>query len=90
MTLGEAIREFLKRYKLEDKIQDVKLQSVSKKVLGKDMARWIVKISFWQGNLTIEVNNAAVKQELGFHKTKIIDQINIELGSEIVKNIVIK
>jgi hypothetical protein len=87
MSVGDAIRAFLKRYKLEDKYHEERVAIVCREVIGEDLARWIRSISFHRGNLNIEVNNAAVKQELGFHRSTIKESVNKYFNREMVHQV---
>ncbi|HNJ90622.1 MAG TPA: DciA family protein [Chitinophagales bacterium] len=40
--------------------------------------------------LTIYINSAPLKQDLGFSKQQIIDRVNEELGERVVKEVAIR
>lgn len=90
MSTGEAIKAFLKAYRLEDKILEAKLKSLCDNVLGAAICKKVTDISFRNQTLTISVSSAALKQELEFSKSTIIDNLNKELGTISVKKVIIK
>lgn len=89
MSSGDAIKAFLKAYRLEDKIVEAKLRSLCDNVLGAVICRKVTDVSFRNHTLTIKVSSAALKQELDFRKSTIIDNLNKELGTETVKRLII-
>jgi len=84
MSVGDAIRIFLRKYRLEDKLAVLELEKSCRSVLGPDLSKWVNSISFYRGVLVLEVGNASVKQELNYHKSRIRTEINKKAGKEIV------
>ena len=51
------------------------------------MSRYTEKITLKGNTLFISLNNATLREELGYGKEKIIKMMNEQLGSEILKKI---
>lgn len=86
-SLGDAIKAFLKSYRLEDKINEVKLKVACNNVLGPAISKHVEKISYRNGTLNISLRSAALKNELNYSKSLIIENINKEMQQNIVKQI---
>jgi len=85
--LGEAIREFLRTYKLEEKITETRILSSWEKVVGPHIARYTRKISLKEQVLTVYLNSSVMRNELSLAREKIIGMINKEAGAEVVKEV---
>jgi hypothetical protein len=90
MTIGEAIRAFLKAYDLEDKLAEAGLKAVCEEVLGPEISRELLDITFRRGTLTISFKSASIKQELEYSKSLIVTNINREMKKELVKKLIIR
>lgn len=90
MSAADAIRAFFRQYRLEDKINEAKLRSVCDRVLGPVISKQVTQISFRNHTVSISVKSAALKQELEYQKSLIIENINVEMKKEIVKEVIIK
>ena len=85
--LGDAIREFLRTYKLEEKVMETRIFSSWDKILGPHIARYTRKISLKDKVLTVYLNSSVMRSELLLAREKIIKIVNKEAGSEVVRDI---
>ncbi len=88
MTLGQAIKELLKTYKLEDKMTEVKLINSWETVVGKMIAKHTLNIKLKNRKLFVKMDSAAITNELGYAKTKIVKALNKEAGADILDEII--
>ncbi len=88
MTLGQAIKELLKSYKLEDKMTEVKLVNSWESVVGKMIAKHTLDIRLKNRKLFVKMDSAAITNELSYAKTKMIKALNKEAGADILDEIV--
>ncbi|MBU0649470.1 DUF721 domain-containing protein [Patescibacteria group bacterium] len=54
---------------------------------GQDVFGYIKHVSFQNGDLKIKCASSAVAQNLTINKTRLINEINQGLGSQVVKNL---
>jgi hypothetical protein len=87
-SLGDAIREMLDAYKLNDKLNEVDAVRHWPEVVGEMIARYTGDIYIRNGKLFVRIENAALKNELLYARTKIIESLNKEAGKEVVREIV--
>ncbi len=90
LTAGDAIKAFFKAYHLEDKILEVKIVSACDKVLGTAISKQLETIRFRNHILTLSLRNAALRQELEYRKSVIMQNINEEMGPGTVTKVVIR
>jgi predicted nucleic acid-binding Zn ribbon protein len=87
-TLGEAIQELIKTYRLEDKLNQARLIKSWDTVTGEMISRHTEKL-FVKGNkLYIKLDSDALKNELIYARTKLVKMLNDSVGSEIITEIV--
>ncbi|MBU1012893.1 MAG: DUF721 domain-containing protein [Bacteroidetes bacterium] len=88
MTIGQAIKELLKTYKLEDKMTEVKLINSWESVVGKMIANHTVDIKLKKRKLFVKMDSAAITNELTYAKTKMVKALNKEAGADILDEII--
>jgi predicted nucleic acid-binding Zn ribbon protein len=87
ILLKDAIEKFLKDFKLEDKLNETKLVGSWEKVAGKLIARHTQEIFVKDHVLYIKADSSALKQELTYMKSKLIDKLNRESSTVVIKDI---
>ncbi|MDR2085446.1 MAG: DUF721 domain-containing protein [Bacteroidales bacterium] len=83
--IGNVIKNMLKELRLEDKYLQARIHSAWKDISGEYLYRHTTKVKFQNECLYLYINSAAIKNELQYSKTIIIEQINKEIGEEAVK-----
>jgi predicted nucleic acid-binding Zn ribbon protein len=87
-SIGDAIRQFLQAYRLEDKLNETRLISCWEKVLGKLVANHTKSISIKNKILFVRIDSAALRNELSYSKQKIIKSLNEEVKAEVIEDVV--
>jgi hypothetical protein len=90
MSIGEAIKEFLKKSRLKTGIQALQIEEIWEKMMGKTIAKYTDKIQIVNHTLFIRTNVGPLKQELTYQKEKIIERVNEALGEKLIKEVVIQ
>ena len=90
MSIGEALKEFLKSSKLKSGIQALQIEDAWEKIMGKTIARYTDKIEIINSTLFISSTVAPLKNELLYQKEKIIERVNEALGERVIKEVVIR
>ncbi len=86
-SLGEVISQWIKEWKLENKITEVRIHAAWEKVMGQQIHSLTDKVTFSDQKLTIFLRSAPLREELSLAKTKIIDLINKEVGQTAIKEL---
>lgn len=89
-TIGEALKEFLKKSRLKGGVQALQIEEVWEKIMGKTIARYTDKIEIVNSTLFISSTVAPLKNELLYQKEKIIERVNDALGEKVIKEVVIR
>ena len=90
ISLGDALKEFLKKSRLKTGFQALQIEDVWEKIMGKTIARYTDKIRIHASTLYISTTVAPLKQELAFQKEKIIQRVNEALGERVINEVVIQ
>ena len=86
--LGEAIRDMLSAYRLEGKLQKARVIEAWPKVTGKMITNHTKDMFFKGSKLFVKLDSPALKNELSYQKSKLIEELNKVVGEEVVKDIV--
>jgi hypothetical protein len=90
VSIGEALKQFLKKSKLKSGIQALQIEEAWEKIMGKTIANYTDKIEIINTTLFISTSVAPLKNELIYQKAKIIERVNEALGERVIKEVVIK
>ncbi len=87
-TLGEAIKQFISNFRLDDKLREVGVINAWEPVVGKMIAKRTQKLYVKKGKLYVKMDSAVVVNELKFARKKIVDSLNKEAGQKVIEDIV--
>ena len=90
ISLGDALKQFLKTSKLKSGVQAMQIEEAWEKIMGKTIARYTDKIEIVNSTLFISSSVAPLKNELLYQKAKIIERVNEALGEKVINDVVIK
>lgn len=88
--IKKALQQMLERYKLDEKVNEIKLINNWEKMMGKTIARYTQEIYVNKKKLFIRVLSAPLKQELTYSRDKIIELVNNEIGEGYINEVVIR
>ena len=86
--LGDAIREMLDSYKLNDKLLEVKIINSWEVVVGKMISKHTERLYIKKKKLYVKLDSPALKTELSFAKEKIVKSLNEEVGADVIGDVV--
>jgi hypothetical protein len=90
LSIGDALKEFLKKSKLKSGMQAMQVKDAWEKIMGKTISNYTDKIEIINSTLFIYTSVAPLKHELSYQKSKIIDRVNEELGEKVISEVVVK
>ncbi len=88
--IGVVIRKLLKTQKLVGRLLELDAIQSCEEVLGKELMKYVNEITFKKGKLIIKVKSAAVRNELSYQKSEILNKINQISKNEIVKEVLLR
>ena len=83
-----AIEEFIKTFRLEDKLSETKVLHSWDKVVGEMVSKHTRRISIHKKTLFVSLDSAALRNELFYLKEKIILALNKEAGKVVIEELV--
>ncbi|MDG1517743.1 MAG: DUF721 domain-containing protein [Flavobacteriales bacterium] len=87
IKLGDALDELMDTYKLNVKMNEVRIYEAWDNALGPAIAKHTVSKQLIEGRLLIRLDSAALRNELAYAKSKLIKTLNEKVGTEMVKEI---
>lgn len=90
MSLGDAIKAFLKRHRLERGHTEASLISTWEKVVGPMIAKHTIRMNIYKRTLFVQLDSAALRNELTYAREKIRKALNREAGGEVIDEIVFR
>lgn len=86
-SLGDVIAEMLKKYHLEDGYWSAKITEAWGKCLSDYIVKRTSSIIFKNGLLQVYVNSSVIRKELLLISEEVMNQLNEELGIDIIKEL---
>jgi predicted nucleic acid-binding Zn ribbon protein len=83
VRLGDAIQELLKTYRIKSKFDEANLVQSWERLVGKPVAKRTKKVYVRNKVLFVELDSAAMKQDLNLHKAQILELFTREFGNVI-------
>jgi predicted nucleic acid-binding Zn ribbon protein len=88
-SLGDAIKEFLQAYRLEDKLNETRLMASWEKVLGKLVANHTTELYIKNRILFVKLDSAALRNELSYAREKIVKALNAAVKADVIEELVL-
>jgi hypothetical protein len=88
--IADVIQAMYKKYRLNQKINEVKLVEAWEKITGALVANHTSEIKLVNKTLYVTFDNAPLKNEMFYRRFMLIDAINTEMGEVVVEKIFIK
>lgn len=89
-TLKEAFNEFLKSIDHKNRVNELRIKDSWEKLMGKSTVIHTRDIYLIRNVLFVCITSPALREEMAYSKTKIIDMLNKDLQANVVKDIVFK
>ncbi|MBL6666391.1 DUF721 domain-containing protein [Flavobacteriaceae bacterium] len=89
-TIGKVLDEIVQSKALKSGITNARINELWYELMGSHMTSYTEKITLRGNTLFVSLNNAALREELGYGKDKILEMMNEQLGSEILEKIVLR
>ncbi|HLP34078.1 MAG TPA: DUF721 domain-containing protein [Bacteroidia bacterium] len=88
--IKDVISEMLSSYHIKDKLAEVDIVQQWEKLMGKLIAKNTQKLYIKDKKLFLHIESSALKQELTYSKSKIIEIINNESGTDLIHEVIIR
>lgn len=88
--LGDAIKDMLKLYHLDDKIDEHKLVRSWEKVVGALISRHTTDIFISNRKLVVSIDSGPLRQELSYSSSKVVKDLNAIVGAHVIDELVLR
>ncbi|GAA4423550.1 hypothetical protein GCM10023188_02500 [Pontibacter saemangeumensis] len=86
--IGESLKALMKAYRLDGKLSEVNIVQSWERIMGKPIAMKTQELYFRDHKLFVRLTSAPLKHELNMSKSKVIELLNREVGTDAVKDVV--
>lgn len=90
ISLAEAINDYINEMKIGGKLQEINIIDSWEKIVGKAISSRTSRVTIKNGVLTVYLKSSVVKSELMMIREAIKEKINREVGSDLIKEIVLR
>ncbi len=90
ISLGDAIKEVLKRLRMDEKLEEVNLMASWEKVVGPMINRHTDNLVVRNRILYVNLDSAPLRSELMLARSKIVEALNKEAGKKVIDDIVFR
>lgn len=86
--IREVLKELIETYRLEGKLNEVKVIHSWEKIVGEMIARHTKDLFVKNGRLFVKIDSPALKNELSYSRSVIADKLNEEAGSKVIEEVI--
>ena len=90
ISLAEAMKDYIKEINLEGKLNEVNLINSWEETVGKAIASRTSKLYIKDQVLYVYLNSSVVRSELLMLREALKEKLNEKVGSEVIKDIILK
>jgi len=90
ISLAEAVQDYIREMKLEDKLNEIGLISSWEETVGKAISLRTSKIYIKDQVLYVHLNSSVVRNELLMLRQTLKEKLNEKAGTEVIKDIVLR
>ncbi|MDX9725631.1 MAG: DUF721 domain-containing protein [Bacteroidales bacterium] len=90
ITLGEAIKDYIREMNLESKLMEINVLSEWEAAVGKAISSRTSKVFIKNQILYVKLNSSVARNELLMLKEALREKLNEQAGKEIIKDIVLR
>lgn len=89
-SIAEILKEIIQSNNLEKGLNQISVADAWKNLMGNGVNNYTKDVILKGSTLYVQLTSSVLREELSYGKQKIITMINEELGSEIVKDVVLR
>ena len=88
--LSSVIKKIVSNPKISDKLENLKIIEIWNEILGNNLQKYIIDSKVYDRKLLVKIKSSTLRNELGYKKTELINQINKRFGKKIIDEIILK
>jgi hypothetical protein len=90
VSLAEAIKEYIRKNRLENGLDSAKIHDVWKDVTGLYISRATIDIKVEHKKLFVKLNSPLLRHEIILIKSELVKRINKIMGKEYITDIIVR
>lgn len=88
--IGDVLRQFLRQQGLETPLNEYRLVDAWKDVVGPVIARYTTNLFIKNQVLYVSLSSSVIRQELMMGREMLVCNLNAQVGSQVIVNIVFR
>ncbi len=88
--IGDVLRQFLRQRGLETPLNEYRLVDAWKDVVGPVIARYTTNLFIKNQVLYVSLSSSVIRQELMMGREMLVRNLNAQVGSQVIVNIVFR
>ena len=88
--LSSVIKKIVSNPKISDKLENLKIIEIWNEIMGNNLQKYIIDSKVYNRKLLVKIKSSTLRNELGYKKTELINQINKRFGKKIIDEIILK
>ncbi len=88
-SLGEVIRQYIENTGIQPKLDEANIIAKWEDIVGRMIARSTNDLYIKNRKLFLKLNSAAIRQEISYSKSKLIEHVNESIGHIAIDDIVL-
>ena len=88
--MSEALNDFKAQNKLKKGFEKVDVDGAWVSVMGPGVVKYTSHIKFTAGTLFVSLSSSVLREELSYGRTKIIENLNEQLGKQLIQKLVLR
>lgn len=88
--IGDVLRQFLRQQGLETPLNEYRLVDAWKDVVGPGITRYTTNLFIKNQVLYVSLSSSVIRQELMMGREMLIRNLNAQVGSQVIVNIVFR
>jgi len=89
-TLGEVVKALIEMYRMEGKLKEASLINAWESVVGDMIAKHTVQLRINKKVLYVEVDSAALRNELTYAREKLKKALNRKVKDNVIDEVVVR
>jgi len=86
---GELLKGVYKKMKITDSVEQHRVKEAWEKRFGLTFASYVTKFVYKNNIITIGISSDVLRHELFLDRSKIVKQINEEIGYQMIKKVIL-
>jgi predicted nucleic acid-binding Zn ribbon protein len=86
-SLGDALRSFIRKNRLQEGLDQVRAREAWAKVMGPGIMNYTRKVTLSGDTLVVYLDSSVLREELSLGSTQILGMLNEELGSDLIASL---